>query len=261
MFQRVQRQPRMYEDVARQIEKAILLNHRRPGDQLPPERELIEHFAVSRAVIRESLKVLSEKGLIEIIPGKGAFVRHPEEGAVRDALQLYLRRQRDEKFAGSLTEVRQILEGETAALAAGRATGEDIKRLEASVTEMEAHVDSLEKFAEADLQFHQALAAATHNELMALLLNPVTGLLTDIMMQLSPLPKAREEAIKHHRAILRAIKRHDGDSARRAMREHLSQFERRFKEYLTRKEAPLNPMTTSHDPAASGVGLIKTKKS
>src|SRR5215212_8054500 len=110
MYERVQRQPRMYEEVAKQIEAAILMNHQRPGDQLPPERELIERFAVSRSVIRESLKVLAEKGLIEIHPGKGAFVREPESQGVRDALRLYLRRQRDTNFARDLTEVRQLLE-------------------------------------------------------------------------------------------------------------------------------------------------------
>ena len=237
MFQRVQRQPRMYEDVARQIETAILRNHRRPGDQLPPERELIEHFAVSRAVIRESLKVLAEKGLIEIIPGKGAFVREPEAGAARDALQLYLRRQQDDSFARNLTEVRQLLEGETAALAAQRATPDDLQKLEAAIVQMEAAKEHLDGFAQADLQFHQALAAATHNDLMVLLLHPVTGLLTDLMMQISPLPKARDEAIKHHRNILQAVKEGAAAEARQAMHEHLSQFERRFKEYQIVRQA------------------------
>lgn len=72
MFQRVTRQPRMYEEVARQIEEAILADLHRPGEQLPSERELIERFEVSRAVIRESLRVLAEKGLIEVKAGKGA---------------------------------------------------------------------------------------------------------------------------------------------------------------------------------------------
>jgi GntR family transcriptional regulator, transcriptional repressor for pyruvate dehydrogenase complex len=231
MFQPVQRQPRMYEEVARQIEAAILRNHQRPGDQLPPERELIERFAVSRSVIRESLKVLAEKGLIEILPGKGAFIREPGSAAVRDAFRLYLRRQRDENFARDLTEIRQLLEGETTALAATRATPEDMAKMEAALTEMEAEKENLARFVQADLQFHQALAAATHNDLMQLLLIPITGLLTDIMAQLSPLPRAQEEAIKHHRSILRAVKRRDAAQARRAMKAHLRQFERRVKEY------------------------------
>ncbi|HZS06690.1 MAG TPA: FadR/GntR family transcriptional regulator [Blastocatellia bacterium] len=241
MFQRVQRQPRMYEEVARQIKAAILTNHQRPGDQLPPERELIERFAVSRSVIRESLKVLAEKGLIEIIPGKGAFVCEPASGAVRDALHLYLRRQRDESFARNLTEVRQLLEGETATLAAERATAEDLKKIEAALARMEAEKDNLENFAQADLQFHQALAAATHNDLMELLLHPVAGVLTDLMMQLSPLPKARDEAIRHHRSILRAVKRRDATQARRAMHEHLGQFERRFREYQAVRQSLPKP--------------------
>lgn len=228
----------MYEDVAHQIETAILLNQQRPGDQLPSERELIERFAVSRAVVRESLKVLAEKGLIEIIPGKGAFVREPEASTAQSALQLYLRRQRNERFASNLTEVRQILEGETAALAAQRATVKDLQQIEEAVAQMEACKDDLEMFAQADLQFHQALAVATHNDLLVVLLNPITGLLIDLMRQLSPLPQAREEAIKHHRTILQAVKDRDAAGAQWAMRAHLSQFERRFKEYLALKQVP-----------------------
>ena len=237
MYQRVLRHPRMYEEVARQIEAAIVLNHQLPGDQLPPERELIERFAVSRSVIRESLKVLAEKGLIEIHPGKGAFVSQPESRVVREALDLFLRRRRDEHFARDLTEVRQLLEGETASLAALRATAEDLARLEATLVQMESQKENLKNFVEADLEFHQALAAATHNALIELFLTPITGLLTDISAQLSPLPKAREEAIKHHRSILRAIKRKDSIQARRAMQEHLKQFERRFGEYLLHQKA------------------------
>lgn len=248
----------MYEEVARQIEAGIVQNHQRPGDQLPPERELIERFAVSRSVIRESLKVLAEKGLIEILPGKGAFVREPGNGTVRDALRLHLSRQRDASFARDLAEVRQMLEGETAALAATRATDEDLQKIEAALARMETEKDQLESFVLADLQFHQALAAATHNDLLILLLSPITGLLTDLMTQLSPLPRAPEEAIRHHRSILRAVKRRDAIQARRAMQAHLKQFERRFREYqtthalrLAAAEPSSLPITSA--PQAAGV--------
>lgn len=251
MYRRVQRQPRMYEEVARQIEASILTDDQRPGDQLPPERELIERFAVSRSVVRESLKVLAEKGLIEIHAGKGAFVREPGSTAVHDALRLYLSRQRDESFARDLTEVRQFLEGEIAALAAERATGDDLERIAAALAAMEAGKGELESFVEADMGFHRALAAATHNDFMGLLLLPITGLLTDMMMQLSPLPKAREEAIRHHRRILRAVKRRDAARARRAMHDHLRQFARRFKEYQAIRRAPAAP-TSGRPQAPSG---------
>lgn len=231
MYQRVVRQPQMYEEVARQIEAAILDGHHHPGDQLPSERELIGRFGVSRAVIRESLKVLAEKGLIEIKPGKGAFVRAPESGAAASALKLFLRRQRTESFSRNLVEVREMLEEQAASLAAARATAEDIAGLEAALSEMEAAKDDAACFAQADLRFHLLLATATGNELFPLLLDPVTGLLRDVMAQLSATPTAPSQALWHHRQILKHIKQGEAERARQAMHAHLAQFAKRLKHH------------------------------
>lgn len=230
MFQRVTRQPRMYEEVARQIEEAILADHHRPGEQLPSERELIERFDVSRAVIRESLKVLAEKGLIEVKPGKGAFVREPESASASGALKLFLRRRRDDRFSQNLVEVREMIEEHAASLAATRATEEDVKKMEAALAEMEAEKENSERFAEADLRFHLLLAEATHNELFTILLHPISDLLLDLMAKLSSSPPAPEQALWHHRQILRHIKRGEAERAREAMHAHLSQFAKQMKQ-------------------------------
>ena len=233
MFKRVTRQPRMYEEVARQIEEAILADLHRPGEQLPSERELIERFAVSRAVIRESLKVLAEKGLIEVKPGKGAFVREPESASASGALKLFLRRRRDDRFSQNLVEVREMIEEHAASLAAKRATEEDVKKMEAALAEMEAEKGNSERFARADLRFHLLLAEATHNELFTILLHPVTDLLLDVMAELSSSPAAPDQALWHHRQILRHVKRGEAEQARQAMHAHLSQFAKRLKKRQT----------------------------
>jgi len=231
MFKRVTRQPRMYEEVARQIEEAILADHHRPGEQLPSERDLIERFEVSRAVIRESLKVLAEKGLIEVKPGKGAFVREPESASASGALKLFLRRQRDDRFSQNLVEVREMIEEQAASLAATRATKEDVEKMEAALAEMEAEKGNSERFARADLRFHLLLAEATHNELFTILLHPVTDLLLDVMAELSSSPTAPDQALWHHRQILRHVKRGEAEQARQAMHAHLSQFAKRLKKH------------------------------
>jgi GntR family transcriptional repressor for pyruvate dehydrogenase complex len=223
----------MYEEVARQIEEAIIADEHRPGEQLPSERELIERFAVSRAVIRESLKVLSEKGLIEVKPGKGAFVREPESGTASGALKLFLRRQRDDRFSQNLVEVREMIEEQAASLAATRASEEDVKKLEAALAEMEAEKENSERFARGDLRFHLLLAEATHNELFTILLHPVTELLLDVMAELSSEPSAPDQAIWHHRQILQHVKRGEAERARQAMHAHLSQFAKRLKKRRT----------------------------
>ncbi|MBS1807341.1 MAG: FadR family transcriptional regulator [Acidobacteria bacterium] len=239
MYQRVIRQPQMYEEVARQIEAAILNEQHRPGDQLPSERELIGRLGVSRAVIRESLKVLAEKGLIEVKPGKGAFVREPESASAASALKLYLRRQRNGSFSQNLVEVREMIEEQAASLAATRATAEDIAKLEAALAEMEAEKENAARFAQADLRFHLLLAEATRNELFPLLLHPVTDLLLDLMAQLSTAPTAPEQALWHHRQILRHIKSGAAAQARQAMHSHLSQFAKRLKKYQA-AQRPIN---------------------
>jgi len=218
----------MYEEVAKQIEDGIVANHHRAGDQLPSERELIERFKVSRAVVRESLKVLVEKSLVEVRPGKGAFIRAPESSSVTNALSLYLRRQGHAWFSVHLLHVRQLLEVEIAGLAAASARPADLKDIAAALAAMEADKNDLERFAKADLLFHRALAAATGNPLMELLLHPIAGLLLELMVELSPLPKARDQAIHHHREILSAVTKADVSGARHAMQAHLAQFETRL---------------------------------
>jgi GntR family transcriptional regulator, transcriptional repressor for pyruvate dehydrogenase complex len=218
----------MYEEVAKQIEDGILANHHRLGDQLPSERALIARFNVSRAVIRESLKVLVEKSLVEIRPGKGAFIRAPESSVVTNALLLYLRRQGHGQFAAHMTQVRRLLEVEIAGLAAANATAADLKDIAGALAAMEADKSDLERFTRADLLFHKALAAATGNPLVGLLLDPIAGLLLELMMELSPLAKAREQAIHHHREILTWVSKGDVGRARKAMAAHLAQFERRL---------------------------------
>lgn len=218
----------MYEEVAKQIEDGIVANHHRAGDQLPSERELIERFKVSRAVIRESLKVLVEKSLVEVRPGKGAFVREPESSSVTNALSLYLRRQGHDWFSVHLLQVRQLLEVEIAGLAAAKATAADLRDIAGALAAMETDKADLERFAKADLLFHRALATATRNPLMELLLHPIAGLLLELMEELSPLTKAREQAIHHHREILKAVAKADVSMARQAMQAHLAQFETRL---------------------------------
>lgn len=249
----------MYEDVAQQIENAILADHHRPGEQLPSERELIERFEVSRSVIRESLKVLAEKGLIEVKPGKGAFVRKPESASASSALKLFLRRQRDDRFSQNLVEVREMIEEQAASLAALRATAEDVEKLEAALAEMATEKKNREQFAQADLRFHLALAEATHNELFVLLLNPVTDLLLDLMAHLSTLPSAPEQALWHHRQILRHIKCGEAEQARQAMHAHLSQFAKRLKKYEATHQSITKSATGKSDTQKASRSSRKTK--
>src|SRR3974390_365800 len=110
---------RLYELIVQQVEESILSGKLKPGDQLPAERELAQRFGVSRTAVREAVKALREKRLVESYSGRGTFVTNGTSQAVRQSLDLMIRITRQEG-AAHLAELRQVLEPEIAALAATR---------------------------------------------------------------------------------------------------------------------------------------------
>src|SRR5947209_14728344 len=117
---------KVYEQIAEQIEKLILSGELRNGDRLPTEREMAEQFQASRTAVREAMKALAQKGLVDMRPGRGTIVIDGTSKAVRRSLGLMLRVGQTDGSQNLLVEVREILEPEIAALAAARATEEDI---------------------------------------------------------------------------------------------------------------------------------------
>src|SRR5512134_999370 len=155
LYSRVQLS-RLYEQIVEQIEQLILDGKLNPGDQLPSERELAEQFNVSRTAVREAVKALREKGLVEIEAGRGTFITHGVSKALRHSLD-WMVRSGDGNRLADLVQVRYILEPEIAALAAEMATELDIERLEHAVSVMDSAMDSADVYVEADLEFHLAL--------------------------------------------------------------------------------------------------------
>src|SRR5512135_3171303 len=147
---------RLYSKIVEQIQRRILAGELREGDQLPSERELAEQFRVSRTAVREAVKALSEKGLVQIRAGRGTFVTNGTLQAVRDSLGRMMRiGQMD--GTGDLVEVREMIEPEIAALAAARAAQEHISAMQEAVSIMDRSLDDANAYIEADLDFHLAL--------------------------------------------------------------------------------------------------------
>ena len=165
---RAARQNRIFQDVVDQIQEAILGGTLKPGDMLPPERELTETFAISRGTLREALRVLEQKGLIEIRLGVngGAVVKEEDTaGQFSDSLDLLIR---FEKISLThLAEFREGIEGTVAATAAERAGQDDIQKLEAllqtALTYVNQGVNGWGDFLIVDRQIHQDLARITGN--------------------------------------------------------------------------------------------------
>ena len=219
-FGKIQRQ-RLSAVVASQLEEAILRNGFAVGERLPSEQQLADQFGVSRNVVREAFKLLQERGLIAITNGTGAFVARPNAETASQALGRYLRLSEDGASLAGLYETRRILEGANARLAAERADEQDLERLEGCLERMREHVGALDGWAQADLDFHLALAHAAHNPLLRVLLEPLIGQLHVAIAGGYLAPGAAAIGLDAHTRLLRYLKARDPDGAHTVMLEHL----------------------------------------
>jgi GntR family transcriptional repressor for pyruvate dehydrogenase complex len=221
MYSQVQ-SPRLYEQIVTQIEALILEGKLRSGDQLPSERELAEQFHVSRTAVREAVKALREKGLVDIQTGRGTFITELTGKAIGNRLG-WMVKTGEGNHQADLVQVRDILEPEIAAIAASTATSTDLEKLQSAVDAMDAALDNAEVYIEADLDFHSALATATHNRLIPSLIDPIVDLLREQRMRIFLVNGGAERGQYHHKRILQAVKNRDAALARTSMKEHLAQ--------------------------------------
>ena len=213
---------RLYEQIVNQIEGRIVAGEIKVGDQLPSERELAEQFGVSRVAVREAVKSLRQKGLLEIRPGRGTFVTNGTPGAVRHSLGMLMKFGSADSYS-NLVEVREILEPEIAALAATRITEDNISAMTKAVETMETALDNAEIFVEADLDFHLALAEATQNPIIPILMNSIIEILREQRKRTGLVSGGLERGQSHHKMILDAVIHRDSQAARKAMQDHLQQ--------------------------------------
>jgi GntR family transcriptional repressor for pyruvate dehydrogenase complex len=213
---------RLYEQIVQQIEDSIVSGTLKTGDQLPPERELAQKFGVSRTAVREAVKVLREKGLVEAYSGRGTFVKNETSQATRQSLDLMLKIGQPEGSA-NLVEVRGILEPEIAALAAARIQEPHLVMLREAVAVMDRSLQDVDAYIEADLDFHLSLAEAAANPLILSLIDSIVGLLREQRMRIFYVDGGPQRGQVHHKRILEAVEQRDPDKAREAMHDHLRQ--------------------------------------
>jgi GntR family transcriptional repressor for pyruvate dehydrogenase complex len=213
---------RLYEQIVQQIEESITSGELKEGDQLPAERELAQQFGVSRTAVREAVKTLREKGLVEAYPGRGTFITNGSARSIQQTLDRMIRSGQAEGTV-HLTEVREILEPEIAALAAQRVDEEMLSAMREAIAVMDAARKDSEAFIEGDLDFHLALAEAAANPLILSLIDSIVGLLREQRTRTYFVEGGPERGQYHHRRILEAIEHRDAVGAREAMRAHLLQ--------------------------------------
>lgn len=226
MFRPV-RTKKVYEEIVHQIKLAIEEGKLRSGDKLLSERELSEQFNVSRASVREALSALEMMGIIAIQPGEGSYVRHLPSESMLELLAASVRTEAVDIL--HLLEMRKIIEIETAALAAVRATAADLEELRQSLQQMQDEVAAGGHAEDIDAKFHYILVRAAHNPVLLKVAQTISQLLTSnyrsLRLALFLIPKMSEIFYQAHNEIFHAVSAKNPRLAREKMREHLHMIE------------------------------------
>lgn len=221
MQTRTFRSGRLSELALHEIERMVAEEYAAPGSRLPKEAELAERFHVSRIVIREAMKILEDRGVVEVRAGRGSFTVAPKADRVKKSL---MRLFRDQPIPTAeemerLLELRQVLEETIATLAAVRATEADLAEIEAALRQMKADSLNLDETIAADLRFHRAVMRAAHNRYFEIVLDP----LTEVFQQQIKLTNSYDTGWDSHHQIFLEIRARNPIGARQAVRRLMKQ--------------------------------------
>ena len=229
------KQEKISTKIEEQIKSLIVKGELKPGDALPPERELVKVFKVSRATLREALKSLTGMGFLEITQRHRTIVKSLAAGRIIDPLDQLLKE--DIQTVFELIEVRKAIESWSAYHAAKRATADDIASLEKSVESMRIKIEQGISVVEDDANFHLAISEATHNKIQTHLMFSIYDILKESLGKYYESIKMRE-VYKQHCNVVEAIKKRDAALASRRMHEHLNYVETSVKELAAPDQKP-----------------------
>jgi GntR family transcriptional repressor for pyruvate dehydrogenase complex len=221
------------DEIISQIKSQISEGMLKPGDRLPPERELVKEFGVSRPSLREALNSLVAMGFLEV-KGKRTFIKSVASESMQDPLSLLIKTDTQKIF--DLIEVRKAIEAWGAFLAAQRATEEDIIQLENILEEMRKAFEEGQSWEKQDADFHLAIAQATHNTIQTHMMSTIYDLLKESIARVFKDRAKVKKLLDHHHRIFSAIKNHSPEKARERTLEHLNYVETEVKSSTDQKE-------------------------
>jgi DNA-binding FadR family transcriptional regulator len=221
MFPTIGSKNRLVDRVVAAIQEQITQGAIKPGEMLPPERELCEQLGVSRTALREAVRMLMSKGLLETRRGVGTTVREVNHRHVLEPLNLLVQTSNGGITPEHLHEVRNILEVENARQAAEKASPADLQRFQEILVQMEAAQSDGNRFSALDTEFHQLIAEVTGNPLLALLLDAMRGLMHEVREQVWQYQNLAMIVLPDHRRIVHLIASHQPAAAAQAMQAHL----------------------------------------
>lgn len=210
---------RLFQDIVRQIQDQIRDGRLKPGDRLPSERELAEMMQVSRNSLREALRTLEIMNYVEIKPGEGVYIK---QVTVDDLLKPLTSAISDDKvLLLDLLDVRDLIEAETARLAAIHASPEDIEQIEKIIESAKQTIDSGGTGLREDSDFHSAVAQATHNTAYVVLMNLIKDSLSLSREATLRIKGQPARTIDDHIKVYKAIRDKDPEKASHLMKEHI----------------------------------------
>ena len=221
------KQEKISTKIAEQIKTLINKGELKPGDALPPERELVKVFNVSRASLREALNTLAGMGFLEMSHKHRTIVKSLAASRMTDPLHHLLKE--DFQTVFELIEVRKAVESWSASLAAKRATFDDIANLEKSLESMRVKIEKGISVVEDDANFHVAISEATHNKIQTHLMFSIYDILKESLGKYYENIKM-QDVYEQHSKVVEAIKNRDSALASRRMHEHLDYVETSVKE-------------------------------
>jgi len=217
------RRTKVYEEVAARIRRLISDGHLKPGDRLPPERDLASALGVSRTSVRDAIRSLQASGLLEPRQGDGTVIRELSAETLVGPIASALLARRD--LLADLLYVRKMIEPAIAREAARRATPEEIRQLDAILARQAARLDTGGLAIEEDSAFHDMIARASRNQVVLKVIDVLMDLLREGRERSLQVRGRPQRSLRGHRQILEAIRSRNPDAAARAMLNHLESIE------------------------------------
>lgn len=211
----------LYRSIAEEMVGKIKSGEWKAEEKLPSERELAEQYGVGRNVVREALKVLSEKCLVRGVTGKGNYVTVPGKESLQSKMEEVLDSSR---FAqGDIISAREAIEMAVAKAAVENATPEDVRGLRELYRRMERALGDRAAFAEADAEFHLALAACSHNEVLKMIMATMNNVIDRAAFhRRNKDADFCRHAQKEHRDMVEAVAKGDLPMLQDAVQRHIS---------------------------------------
>jgi len=202
----------VYDEIKRRIEQEIW----KPGDRIPTLEEISEELQVGISSVREAVRILGKQKILTVEQGRGTFI----SSQIPDHPNGYLAAMERASWM-QLTEARLVMEPELAALAAEKASAEDKKAILTSAEAMQRKVKAGKPFLKEDIEFHELIAKASHNDILIHMINMVGDVLLDSRRHTMRIPGMNEKASSYHYLIAQAIMQGHPQQARELMKLHL----------------------------------------